>query len=381
MADEMIRKLSGGSLSNLVILVIAVVIAIVASCQSGSDFGNATVTPVVEIEASSTSIPTTEETATSTPLEILPTPTLVESPTIPAIPTLPTCSNLDSDLLYLKPSSRGQSGEIYVEVRGVCANGSSYVLTTVIEAHSVAASPLGDVIAFGGNGIQLLELPSRNLKSLLDVIPQEYVIDLSWSNSGEYLAYVRFREKGRGYDIQPIEIIHVPTYTVSTAVVPEQYQDTLMQASIETVSWLPGDNGLLLFGSVNQSLFTTNIYCDQAAHLCSASDLRQIPTALGVSEPPTLSPDGRRIATVCVHVSANQAISKTLCLLDMAGTIQREFTMSQLGLNTINNLAWSPDGTRIAFDDTSYIYVLLLADGKVTRMDVNGEIPFWVKSK
>jgi Tol biopolymer transport system component len=82
---------------------------------------------------------------------------------------------------------------------------------------------------------------------------------------------------------------------------------------------------------------------------------------------PAWSPDGSKIAFVSTRDSA--VGSSDIYVMNADGSGQTRLTFGGLaGTGLGGNPAWSPDGTRIAFDDLSNVYVMSASGGAVTNL-------------
>jgi WD40 repeat protein len=328
---------------------------------------------VSPLPPSRTSEPT-EEPDTSTPS---PTPTVTmtstSTPTSTIVPTLPVCSS--GALLSKQAYEQDSEGRTLYKLYWACSD-NSYVQQIVsgIRAINMSVSPEGSWIAFGGETLQVMDLSGREITTLLEEVPKEGLYDLSWAPDGEYIVYQRHRATA---NYSPIEVIHVPSGTVSKEFLPGEYEDQIVHATISGIVWLPRGDQILLFGNYTLSLYLIDVVCDDASHLCEASNMREIPRIRRVRRAPAVSPDGTRIATVC-FVPDIYSTETTLCILDFNGNVIREFSLEDLGKDYIYNLAWSPDGSRIAFDTSGAIYIFSLSDQSMRRLGVIGSQPVWL---
>jgi hypothetical protein len=62
-----------------------------------------------------------------------------------------------------------------------------------------------------------------------------------------------------------------------------------------------------------------------------------------------VSPDGRRVAFPALRVGEEQLPRLTIRVLSLAGGEERRIALPEQGWFTVNDLAWSPDGTQLAY--------------------------------
>lgn len=296
------------------------------------------------------------------------TPAFLPTP----FPTIPAC--LGDSLFYLDYHGYDKEWRFLGDLFWLCPdNSSTQLIVSNIGARYMAVSPDGDRVALAGDTIQIANLSTGELTNHLEGVPEEYIRFLTWAPDGEYLLFQRFSPE----TYYSLRTIHISSGTVSEAFIPVEYQDQLIEASIASAIWLPDREQVLLLGDVALALFLMDVTCDDASHLCTANNLRQIPINRHVKNPVAISPDGTKIATRCT-ISGTHPVEITLCILDFNGNIIQEFMLEGLGIDYIYSLAWSPDSTRIALDNGIGILLFSLIDQSLTNLDIAGKQPVWL---
>lgn len=275
-------------------------------------------------------------------------------------------------MLYLE--SYGSYGaETLWEVHWVCSeNSEDHFITSHVRSSNLAVSPAGDRVVFAGEITQILELNSREITTLFEEVPEEDTFDPSWSPDGEYIIYFKHRSHP---DDSSIEVVHLSSGTISEELIPDEYKEQLVYAT-SYLEWLPQGDQILAFGSYSLDLYVLDITCDDNTHLCEVDNLREIPVNRSILKEPSVSPDGKLIAARCA-IPDTHPIESSLCILDFNGSVINEYRFADIGVDYAYHLDWSPDGSRIAFDDSMRIYIFSLTDQSLTRF-IRGIQPLWL---
>jgi hypothetical protein len=197
----------------------------------------------------------TEEPDTSTPSPV-PTATMTSTstPTSTIVPTLPVCSS--GALLSAGAYGQDSEGRTLHKLYWACSD-NSFVqrIASGVSASGMTVSPEGDRVAFAGKGIQIMDLSSREITTLVEEVPEERMYHLSWAPDGEYIVYER--HPPMGYSV--IEVIHVPSGTVSKEFIPGEYEDQITYVTVSGIVWLPRGDQILLFGNYTLSLYLIDV--------------------------------------------------------------------------------------------------------------------------
>lgn len=157
-------------------------------------------------------------------------------------------------------------------------------------------------------------------------------------------------------------------------------------SSVEPTSepnWMPDGKRLVFTGENGSALFTANV---------DGSDIRRIPHASGNVSDPTPSPNGGTIAYTKFRgileepdrPSSTASVGE-IFIVQIDGSGRRQLTRRTEKNNANDtNLAWSPDGTKLAFNRNIAIYVINRDGRSLTKRNLKqatgewwGQIPAW----
>jgi TolB protein len=218
-------------------------------------------------------------------------------------------------------------------------------------------SPTGDQIAFlsdrGGNGYEIyLMNPDGSNQRPLRTAPNGGPISgahVEWSPDGRRLKY-----ETSGFELGDIYVVEAVAPGGGDSVVPPQLINSARPVGMNDTdaSWSP-DGTRFVFRSVGcdgcdiSELYTMN---------ADGTNRVQITNVAGFESAPRWSPDGTRIAYDAVRGGARGIYVKNA---DGAGA---EVKVSG-GADTLGGASWSPNGSRLAFVESS---------GKVCAVSPNG---------
>ncbi len=196
-----------------------------------------------------------------------------------------------------------------------------------------------DRSASGSVTLRLLELPTRQLRDLLDCVAADaYCTTPVFSPDGKWLAYQRSEASGVSYGIARIWLIDMSSigYETQPLIADSQVvgHSPVWSGDSQTVAFYSGDRlqpGILVY-----DLFPREE---------DAAQLRFIPTSHGTMG--TLSPDGRRLIFPEVARRGEQFFTH-LQLADLANKEFAAYTDPQ-GPTDDGGAQWSPDGALVAF--------------------------------
>jgi hypothetical protein len=143
--------------------------------------------------------------------------------------------------------------------------------------------------------------------------------------------------------------------------------DLPVDASVfqQTLGWSPDGTRISIaeeFGFDSSGAMIRAIHTDG-----SGTDLLDIGCCLVEMRSPSWSPDGRRIAFVAIEVAEDGLVSSFLQILDLSNTGSPEDPPGCDLVNT-SDVAWSPDGGRIAVGALDHLFILDLDTGTCTQI-------------
>jgi Tol biopolymer transport system component len=307
-------------------------------------FGLIGVLPVLGACSANSDIVLTENTPSAGPTITATSQTmnpLAQSPTVDAI--------VESTLL---PISTGCAGgfiafEIYGSANSTVAQSGVYLACSdgtfsqrILEESTtgLSASPnhtqlaVVDYKQIGTGHIQLLNLSSYSLREVVSHLPSAW--NIRWSSDSEYVGYLRGEDNGLDTHL---EIFHIGSQTTSQVLSGKQ---------ILSFDWSPDGKHLVFYIlSPNPdgagSLYVADIHCDSILHECTLNGQKDITFASG----------GTYYSWTRDSNDLTYARGSHIRTIGLDGNIIQDIDVSTLDptIQEVTELAWAPDGIRIAF--------------------------------
>ena len=240
-----------------------------------------------------------------------------------------------------------------------------------IPTHTSQSETMAASITDDGTTLRITNLAGETVATFYDD-SDRHILYPTWSPDGRYIALLR---ESLDHDAQfEVEIIHPSSRTISTnAVPPDDYSNLpFFDPGWTYLQWSPTEYQIVLSGG--KPIHIAEIICSNSDNTCAG-------TFVGVAAKfsrdalPKWSPDGRAIAYECYSTTSEGEITHdALCIIDLSGVIENEFPETPLGIEVIDELAWSPDGDQIAMAAKpigslySDIFILTLETGRIQNI-------------
>lgn len=332
-----------------------------------------------EVPATPSPTPTPTQASATATATVTPSPPAVPTASPSVTPTLPQAHCTQSRLLVparLIGASYEDHGYYLV-----CADGSSVELLTndgdYPNYYGPSVSPSGTSVAFGVSNWPHIHVLDLHGNVMQDIRVSYYVLSIDWSPDGEYIAYISGK-----LEEEQLEIVHLSTGTISSSLLPPDFQHPQVFYPIFTdVAWSP-DGRYLAVNTSYGHLFLFDVACDPETHRCATERFRRVFTMVRRSF--SWAPDSERLAVV-YYDPINDPILN-LGIIDLQGRLIERYSPTELEEYTslepndhfefVVSPIWSPDGEEIAFSDYRDIWILSLADHSLrnlTRGILNAE--------